>query len=80
MNEVIIQHLKINLSDVVFIKAILESYEGMALVRTTDETGGIIEIWINPHFELEINAVIDELASRLPITRCQIASTPMWLE
>lgn len=51
-----------------YINSIIESYEGMGLVRTRDEKQGIIEFWVAPDFLDVFHQVLRSLSTELPIT------------
>jgi len=51
-----------------YINSIMESYEGMSLVRTRDGKQGIIEFWVAPDFLDVFHQVLRSLSTELPIT------------
>lgn len=51
-----------------YINSIIESYEGIGLVRTRDETQGVIEFWVAPDFLDLFHQVLHSLSTELPIT------------
>ena len=48
-----------------FLNSIIESYEGIAVVRTMDAPSGIIELWISPAFENLVNDIISDIAEEI---------------
>ncbi len=50
-----------------YLTAHVEASDGIGLVRTLDESRGIIECWIMPDFEAEYVALLDWLAQEWPI-------------
>ncbi len=78
MKEVIVKYFKINMRDIAYIKSILESYEGMALIRTADRDNSIMEVWINPHFSEIINSVLVELAQATEMLALDVQYLPAW--
>lgn len=48
-----------------FLNSIIESYEGIAAVRTLDAPAGILELWIAPAFEELVNAIMANLAEEI---------------
>lgn len=48
-----------------FLNSIIESYEGIAVVRTMDAPSGIIELWISPAFEDLVIAIMNDLADEI---------------
>lgn len=51
-----------------YINSIIESYEGMGLVRTRDEKQGVIEFWVPPDFLDLFHQVLHSLSTEIPIT------------
>ncbi|MBI4651579.1 DUF4911 domain-containing protein [Candidatus Desantisbacteria bacterium] len=52
-----------------FINMIIDSYEGMACLRTLDEKLGYVELWISPFFEKEVEKIIEDLKKDILIER-----------
>ena len=48
-----------------FLNSIIDSYEGIAVVRTMDAPAGIVELWIAPSFENVVNRVISDIAKEI---------------
>jgi hypothetical protein len=48
-----------------FLNSIIESYEGIAVVRTLNAPSGIIELWVSPDFENLINEIIHDIADEI---------------
>ena len=63
--ETKMRYFVIDTKDIVWIKAILESYEGMVVVRTVDIKQPVIELLIAPDFAETIDPVIKEIASQV---------------
>ena len=55
---------RVKKEDIDYIRNTLESYDGMALVRTIDPSQALIEIYISPKCEEFINELIDSLKNR----------------
>ncbi len=49
--------------------SILEAYEGVSVVRTTDQEAGLIEIWVMPGQLSVIESVLADLGGRFTIRR-----------
>jgi hypothetical protein len=45
-----------------YLNSIIDSYEGLAVVRTLDAPAGIVELWICPPFEELVNTIINDIA------------------
>lgn len=53
--------------DIAFLDSTLESYEGVAVIRTTDRSAGLVEFWVAPDFLLDFYRIIDDLSSEIEI-------------
>jgi hypothetical protein len=62
-----VRYFVIEPKDIVWIKAILESYEGMVVVRTVDISQPVIELLIAPDFAATLDPVIEEIASQVKL-------------
>jgi len=62
---VISRYFKVNRRDIVFLKFILEAYEGMNVMSTVDNAAGIIRIAIMPGFEDDMDALLAELGKQV---------------
>lgn len=61
------KYYKIRKDGIYLLKYIIESYEGIAAVRTVDRSDMILEIMIAPGFEEIVDGVIEELSDELGI-------------
>lgn len=59
--EIVIRYFKVDPKDIVYIKAILESYEGMVVVRTVEIGKPVIELLIAQDFMDPVQAVLQDL-------------------
>jgi hypothetical protein len=59
------RYFRVKRRDIVFLKFILEAYEGMNVMSTVDNGAGIIRILIMPGFEQEMEGVLDDLGSQV---------------
>lgn len=57
----ICRYFKVARRDMVYLKFILEAYEGMNVMSTVDNGAGIIRIAIMPGFEADMDALLAEL-------------------
>jgi hypothetical protein len=53
--------------EIAFLSFILESYEGVAIVRTVDPHKGLIELMVSPDYQQEIREILKDLAREFPI-------------
>jgi len=68
-------------SEIVFIKAVLESYEGMVVLRTVEVGKSVIELLIARDFQDTIDQVIRELQGQVRMEELQVlpeGATPLW--
>jgi len=61
------RYFRIRRKDIAYFKFIMESYEGMAVVRTKDPSEAIVELMIAPGWERDAEAVLDSLRQEMPI-------------
>ena len=59
------RYFKVNRRDMVYLKFILEAYEGMNVMSTVDNAAGIIRIAIMPGFEQDMEALLVELGAQV---------------
>jgi hypothetical protein len=55
------RYYRIRREDIAYFKFIIESYEGMAVVRTKDPREAVIELMVAPGWEKEVDAVLENL-------------------
>ncbi len=60
----------------VFLKFILEAYEGMNVMSTVDNVGGIIRIAIMEGFEKEMDELLAELGKKVAMEPAEWNETP----
>lgn len=61
----ICRYFKVAHRDMVFLKFILEAYEGMNVMSTVDNRAGIIRIAIMKGFELDMDSLLAELGRQV---------------
>ncbi len=61
------RYLRIRRKDIAYFKFIVESYEGMAVVRTQDPQEAIVELMVAPGWEKEVEEVLEGLRKEIPI-------------
>ena len=61
------RYFRIRRKDIAYFKFIIESYEGMAVVRTKDPSEAIVELMIAPGWERDVDEVLDSLRQEMPI-------------
>lgn len=65
MMDTITYRAVIDKTHIGFLNSIIDSYEGIAVVRTMDAPAGIIELWISPPFENVVNRVMSDIAEEI---------------
>jgi hypothetical protein len=61
--------LRLRRKDIAYFKFILESYEGMAVVRTKDPHEAIVELMVAPGWEKDADEVLEGLQKEIPFER-----------
>ena len=61
------RYFRIRREDIAYFKFIIESYEGMAVVRTKDPHEAIVELMIAPGWERDVDLVLEGLRQEMPI-------------
>ena len=62
--ETINQRLKVDRNEINYLRITLESYDGMALVKTIDPNAAIIEVCISPGCRPLVFELINDLKDR----------------
>lgn len=55
----------IDKSQIGYLNSIIDSYEGLAVVRTMDAPAGIVELWVCPPFEELVNTIVEDIADEI---------------
>jgi len=61
------QYLRLRRQDIAYFRFIIESYDGMAVVRTKDPHEAIVELMVAPGWERDMAEVLDGLRKEIPI-------------
>jgi hypothetical protein len=61
--------------EIAFLSFVLESYEGIVVVRTLDPQKGVVELMVSPHFQVEMDAILTDLARQFPVKNVSSAVT-----
>ena len=61
------QYFRLRRKDIAYFKFIIESYEGMAVVRTKDSGEAVVELMIAPGWEQDLKEVLEALRQEIPI-------------
>ncbi|OGP71662.1 MAG: hypothetical protein A2W09_06235 [Deltaproteobacteria bacterium RBG_16_50_11] len=61
------KYLRLHRKDIAYFKFILESYEGMALLRTRDPNEAVVELMVAPGWEKDVEEVLQGLSNEITI-------------
>jgi len=61
------RYFRIRRKDIAYFKFIIESYEGMAVMRTQDPREAIVELMVAPGWEKDLEEVLEGLRKEIPI-------------
>jgi len=61
------KYFRLRRKDIAYFKFIIESYEGMAVVRTKDPGEAVVELMIAPGWEQDVMEVLEALRQEIPI-------------
>jgi hypothetical protein len=60
-------YLRLRRKDIAYFKFIIESYEGMAVVRTQDPSEAVVELMVAPGWEEDVKEVLEGLGKEIPM-------------
>ena len=63
--DTITYQAQINRTEIGFLNSIIESYEGIGVVRTFDAKAGIVELWIPAEFESIVVTIMHDIADEV---------------
>jgi len=61
------KYFRLRRNDIAYFRFIIESYEGMAVVRTKDPGEAIVELMVAPGWEKDVEEVLEGLRREIPI-------------
>ena len=61
------RYFRVRREDIAYFKFIIESYEGMAVVRTKDPDEAIVELMVAPGWENDLEGVLEGLRREMPL-------------
>jgi hypothetical protein len=59
--------LRVRRGDIAYFKFIIESYEGMAVVRTKNAHEAVVELMVAPGWEKDVEEVLEGLRKEIPM-------------
>lgn len=66
--EAVVRYFKVGRRDLVYLKFILEAYEGMSTLSTVEPHGVIVRLSIPSGFEADLESLLDALRADMPFT------------
>ena len=66
------RYFRLHRKDIAYFKFIIESYDGMAVVRTKDPYEAIVELMVAPGWEKDVDEVIEGLQREIEIERLSL--------
>ena len=60
---------EVDKKDIAYLTGLFEAYDELAVVRTLDQSRGLIELLISPDYIDDVNRLVDSLQRELPIRR-----------
>ncbi|GJL78924.1 MAG: hypothetical protein NPINA01_19130 [Nitrospinaceae bacterium] len=64
-NDSVQWRLEVDKEDIAYIVSIFEAYENFAIVRTIDQSKGLIELMISPDYLEETQELLDHLGEEI---------------
>jgi len=61
------KYFRLRRKDIAYFKFIIESYDGMAVVRTKDPHEAIVELMVAPGWERDLDKVLEGLGKEIHI-------------
>ena len=61
------RYFRLRREDIAYFKFIIESYEGMAVVRTKDPHEAVVELMVAPGWEKDVEEVLEGLRKEITI-------------
>ena len=62
------RYFRLHRKDIAYFKFIIESYEGMAVVRTKDPREAVVELMVAPGWEKDVDEVLEGLGRKSRLT------------
>ena len=65
--DTVSRYFRLHRKDIAYFKFIIESYDGMAVVRTKDPHEAIVELMVAPGWEQDVEKVLEGLGKEIHI-------------
>ena len=69
--------IRIRRKDIAYFKFIIESYEGMAVIRTKDPQEAVVELMVAPGWEEDVDKILERLREESPLEFLNHAFDPL---
>lgn len=69
--EPVVHFFRVDRRDLVYLKFILEAYEGMSTLSTVEPKGVIVRLSISPGFEEDMQGIINALSAEISLTEVE---------
>ncbi len=66
-----VRFFRVDRRDLVYLKFVLEAYEGMSTLSTVEPKEGIVRLSIPAGFEKDMHLLIDALSTEIPLTEVE---------
>ena len=61
--------VEVDKKDIAYIVSIFEGYDDLAVVRTLDQSSGLIELMISPDFLEDVRQLTESLSKEIPFRK-----------
>jgi hypothetical protein len=65
--DTVSRYFRLHRKDIAYFKFIIESYDGMAVVRTKDPHEAIVELMVAPGWERDVDEILEGLSKEIHI-------------
>lgn len=71
LHEPVVHFYRVDRHDLVYLKFVLEAYEGMSTLSTVEPKGVIVRLSTSPGFEEDMQGLINALSMEIPLTEVE---------
>jgi hypothetical protein len=75
--DIVTWYYRVDPRKIVWVKSMLEGYEGLVVVRTADPKEGVVELLVSPSFTEELEKILTDLSHQIwiePVPEADYAS------
>ena len=77
--DIVTWYYRVDPRKIVWVKSMLEGYEGLVVVRTADPKEGVVELLVSPSFTEELKGILDDLSGFGPLGGLRLGRRLAWL-